>query len=130
MTSDDDLFNIDIDPMLFMQMVVDDHLALIEDLERAGDSFGPMLGMPGLTGMAQSVAEVGREKVAEAQAHLDTLVAADPTWQPCYGTDCIMIHEDIDPELGEILRCTVHNYTVIADAYVCEGYQAPPYVGP
>jgi hypothetical protein len=31
--------------------------------------------------------------------------------------------------VGDILRCTVHNYTVIADAYVCEGYQAPPYTG-
>jgi hypothetical protein len=128
MTSDN--FDLDIDPMLFMQMVVDDHLALIDDLERAGDSFGPMIGMPGMGALADSVAAVGREKVAEAQTHLDLLVAADPTWEPCYGTWCEMVHEDTDPELGDILRCTVHNYTVIADVYVCEGYQAPPYVEP
>jgi hypothetical protein len=119
--------DIDIDPMMFMQMVVNDHLSLIDDLTGVDPMFEVM---PGMAEVAQSVAEVGREKVAEAQAHLDLLVAADPTWEPCYGTDCVMVYEDTDPELGDIHRCTVHNYTVIADAYVCEGYQAPPYVGP
>jgi hypothetical protein len=119
--------HLDIDPMMFMQMVVNDHLSLIDDLTGVDPIFEVM---PGMADMAQSVAEVGREKVAEAQTHLDLLIAADPTWKPCYGTWCEMVHEDTDPELGDILRCTVHNYTVIADAYVCEGYQAPPYVGP
>ena len=118
--------NIDIDPMLFMQIVVDDHLALIDDLERAGALEDLM---PGMGALAGGVADVGREKVAEAQLHLDTLIAYDSTWEPCYGTDCVMVYEDTDPELGDIHRCTTHNYTVIADAYVCEGYQAPPYTG-
>jgi hypothetical protein len=118
--------HIDIDPMLFMQIVIDDHLALIDDLAQAGALEDLM---PGMGGLADGVAEVGREKVAEAQTHLDMLVTADPTWEPCYGTWCEMTYEDTDPEVGDILRCTVHNYTVIADAYVCEGYQAPPYTG-
>jgi hypothetical protein len=122
--------HIEIDPLLFMQAVVDDHLELIESIEDAGAAFGPMIGMPGMDALAGSVADVGREKVTEAQEHLDMLVATDPTWEPCYGTWCEMVYEDTDPEVGDILRCTVHNYTVIADAYVCEGYQAPPYTGP
>jgi hypothetical protein len=119
--------HIDIDPMLFMQIVIDDHLALIDDLTQAGALEDLM---PGMGALAGGVADVGREKVAEAQLHLDTLVAYDSTWEPCYGTWCEMVYEDTDPEVGDIHRCLMHNYTVIADAYVCEGYQAPPYVGP
>jgi len=125
MTSDD--FDLDIDPMLFMQLVVDDHLELIDSITSAGAAFGPV---PGMGSLADGVAEVGREKLAEAQAHLDMLVATDPTWKPAYGTECEMVYDGTDPEDGNYYRCTVHGYLVLGDGmYVCEGYQAPPYTG-
>ena len=59
----------DADPMLFLQTVVDDQIALVEAIEIAGDPFG-------------GVADVARRKIAEAQADLDRMIKADKTWRP------------------------------------------------
>jgi hypothetical protein len=43
---------------------------------------------------------------------------------------CVMVFDGIDTN-GDIWnRCIVHNRLVYEDAYVCEGYQAAPYVDP
>jgi hypothetical protein len=124
--SEHDDIHLDIDPMMFMQMVVNDHLSLIDDLTGADPMFEVM---PGMAEMAEAVAGVGREKVAEAQTHLDMLVAADPTWKPAYGTPCEMVLDGHDTDGTEWNRCTTHGYLVLGDAYVCEGYAPPPYTG-
>lgn len=122
--SDD--FDLDVDPMLFLALVIEDQIALVETLDIAGDPFG---GIPGMSSLTEGVADVARRKIAEAQADLDRLIEADTTWQPAYGTWCAMVYEGADPEDGDYFRCTVHGYLVLGDAYVCEGYQAPPYTG-
>lgn len=40
---------------------------------------------------------------------------------------CEMVHDGTDTNGDEWNRCTVHGYLVLGDAYVCEGYEAPPY---
>lgn len=69
----------DADPMLFLAMVIEDQIALVESIDTAGEMFG---GMPGMGSLAGSVADVGREKIAEAQAALDALIEEDTSWRP------------------------------------------------
>ncbi len=66
-----DEVHLDIDAMLFLQAVVDDNIALVDDLERSG-----------LGALMSGVVDVGREKIAEAQAGLDRMIEADETWRP------------------------------------------------
>ena len=75
--SDD--FDLDVDPMLFLQMVVDDQLALVDTLSIAGD---PFASIPGMSSLTDGVADVARRKIAEAQADLDRLIAEDTSWRP------------------------------------------------
>jgi hypothetical protein len=124
MSERDDEVHIDIDPMLFMQAVVDDQLVLIDSIKAAGEGFG---GMPGLGSLADGVVEVGREKVAEAQEHLDQLIAEDPTWSS--SEECRMAFDGTDTDGTEWYQCMTHFRMVLGDAYVCEGYEAPPYTG-
>jgi hypothetical protein len=63
--------HLDIDAMLFLQMVVDDNVQLVDDLERSG-----------LGALMSGVVDVGYEKIAEAQAGLDRMIEADETWRP------------------------------------------------
>ena len=115
--------HIDVDPMLYLAAFIEDNLDTIDHLKSAGD----MMGAPEFAG---AVASVGHDAIAHAHEQLESLIAADKTWQPCYGTWCVMVYEDTDPEMGDINRCTVHNYLVHGDIYVRMGYEGAPYVGP
>lgn len=42
--------------------------------------------------------------------------------------ECRMVPIGVEAEVGEWHQCVVHNYQVLGDAYVCEGYTPPPYV--
>lgn len=43
--------------------------------------------------------------------------------------DCEMVYDGTDTNGDVWNRCTVHDKLVFGDAYVCEGYVAPPYTG-
>jgi hypothetical protein len=51
---------------------------------------------------------------------LTVAVADIPYW-------CHMVPEGKDTDGSEWNRCTVHDELVLGDAYVCEGYEPPPY---
>lgn len=70
--------HLDADPMLFLALVIEDQIALVESIDKASDMFG---GMPGMGSLAGGVADVGREKIAEAQEALDRLIEEDTTWR-------------------------------------------------
>lgn len=116
--------HLDIDPMLFFALVIEDQIAVL-DMFTTGAA-----GFP-VPGLADGVADIARNQIASAQAELDTLIAADDTWRDSYGTWCEMTEEPIgnDPEDGDYFRCTVHGKEVLGDAYICEGYEPPPYTG-
>jgi hypothetical protein len=60
--------HLDIDPMLFFATVIEDDLAILDMLDMA-------------PGLFPNMAEVGHQKLAEAQAALDALIEADTTWR-------------------------------------------------
>lgn len=68
--------HIDVDPMLFYAMVIEDEMALIEVFDGAMG----MLGMP--ADVTAGVSGIAREKATEAQVQLDALIEADKTWRP------------------------------------------------
>lgn len=108
--------------MLFYAVVIEDQIALIE-MMTVGSTF------PGVPGLGEGVVGIARRQIESAQTILDGLIEADTSWRDCYGTGCAMAYEGNDPEDGDYFRCTVHGYLVLGDAYVCEGYTAPPYTG-
>jgi hypothetical protein len=61
--------HLDIDPMLFYATVIEDDLAILDMLDMA-------------PGLFDGMAEIGHEKLAEAQTALDALIEADKTWRP------------------------------------------------
>ena len=78
--------NISIDAMLFLQAVIDEQVELVEDLTSMGEMFA-------------GVAEVGYEKIAEAQAGLDRMIEADGTWQtPSSSEWCVMVYDGTDTD--------------------------------
>jgi hypothetical protein len=111
-----------VDPMLYLAGFIEDNLETIDHLKTSGDIFGA----PEFAG---AVAEVGHDAIAHAHEQLEAMIAADKTWQPAYGTPCAMVLDGYDDDGTAWGRCTVHGYLVLGDAYVCEGYEAPPYTG-
>jgi hypothetical protein len=61
--------HLDIDAMQFLQAVVDEQVELVEAIEETG-----------MGALMAGVADIGREKIAEAQAGLDRMIEADDTW--------------------------------------------------
>ena len=61
--------HLDIDAMQFLQAVVDEQVELVEAIEETG-----------MGALMTGVADIGREKIAEAQAGLDRMIVADETW--------------------------------------------------
>jgi len=42
---------------------------------------------------------------------------------------CAMVLDGHDTNGDKWNRCTVHDELVLGDAYICEGYEPPPYTG-
>lgn len=42
---------------------------------------------------------------------------------------CEMVPDGVDTNGDEWNRCIIHDELVLGDAYVCEGYVAPPFKG-
>jgi hypothetical protein len=72
----DEEIHLDIDPMLFYAMVIEDEMDLIGVFDGAMG----MLGMP--ADVTAGVSGIAREKIEQAQAELDALIEADKTWRP------------------------------------------------
>jgi hypothetical protein len=69
--------HLDVDPMLFYAIVIEDELALLDAMTN------PIMGdMFSVTGFPEGMADIAREKAAEAQTALDALIEADKTWRP------------------------------------------------
>jgi hypothetical protein len=113
--------NLDIDPMLFMQGVIDQQLEVLDMAKTGGLAFA---SMPSL---GDGVADIARKQLERAQLVLDAMVAEDLTWSSSEW--CVMVHEGFDTDGSEWNRCTIHGRMVYGDAYVCEGYEPPPYTG-
>jgi hypothetical protein len=69
----DEGVHLNIDPMLFLGLVIEDQIAMIDSLT------GMPFGDPSITA---GVIEVAHEKIAEAQAGLDRLIEEDTSWRP------------------------------------------------
>jgi hypothetical protein len=68
----DEGIHLNIDPVLFLGLVIEDQIAVIDMVEDMGDMGVHMAG----------VADVAREKIAEAQAGLDRMIEEDTSWRP------------------------------------------------
>jgi hypothetical protein len=113
--------DVEIDPMMFLQAVIDDQVEVLGMAKSGALAFG---SVPSL---ADGVADLARGQIEKAQDALDKMIAEDFTWSSSEW--CAMVHEGFDTDGSEWNRCTVHGRMVYGDAYVCEGYEPPPYTG-
>lgn len=122
----EETFDLDIDPMLFFAAVIEEQVEVLTMITDAGAAgiFGTGMGS-----LSDGVADIARDQIEQAQEQLDRLIAEDETWHDSYGTACVMVHDGHDTDGTEWNRCVVHGKQVLGDAYVCEGYHAPPYTG-
>jgi len=115
--------NLDIDPMIFLQAVIDEQIEVIDMSATMAGFFGPEIPH-----VSEGVIEIARTQIARAQATLDILIAEDDTWSSSEW--CEMEFEGNDTDGTEWYRCKIHGRMVLGDAYVWEGYEPPPYVEP
>ena len=114
--------NVDIDQMLFMQAVIDQQVEVLDMFSTGSEMFGAGMGTIG-----EGVADIARTQLERATHTLTMLIAEDLTWSS--SEPCEMVHDGFDTDGSEWNRCIVHGRMVLGDAYVCEGYEPPPYTG-
>jgi len=86
--------NLQIDPMIFLQAVIDEQIEVLDLAGAGGLDFG-------IATLGDAVVEIAHMQIDRAYATLVVLIAEDDTWEPAEGDDQIRVHVYVTHPDGE-----------------------------
>jgi hypothetical protein len=86
--------NLKIDPMIFLQGVIDEQIEVLDLAAAGGLDFG-------IATLGNAVVEIAHLQIERAHATLVVMIAADDTWEPVEGDDQVRVHVYVTHPDGE-----------------------------